>query len=539
MNSRAALTGAWKLGARVLGLVLALVGAISCSDRGTPADLVFINGAEPETLDPAIMTAQVDMRISSSLFEGLTRIDKAGRPEAGIAERWDISPDGTRYTFYLREGAKWQNGDPVTASDFVTSWQRVLDPNSGASYVALLYVVKNARAYTEATLTDFSQVGVRATDDLTLEVELENPTPYFLDLCAFITLAPVHSDALTDQQGDWFRAGKLIGNGPYQLVDWRLNERIRIERNPLYWDHDNVSINTIDIRPVSEPNTAMNFFLTGEVDLIMDKGMIPNTMVDALRKKPYFHSDNFLGTYFTRFNVTRPPFDDPLVRRAFAKAIDRTRITEKITRLGEKTAYSLVPPGTGDNYQPPRSDTEFDPEGARALFAEAGYPDGRGFPLVEYLYMAKSVETHIAVELKSMWQETLGVNISLTKQEAKVYYTSMRQLSYDFCRSSWVGDYNDPSTFLDMFVSGGGNNRTGYESVTYDQLIADAAAQPDPVQRYQIFQKAERLLISEDAVIMPIYYYVGVQFYRPDEIGGIQTNVVDNHPLREIYRIEK
>jgi len=519
--------------ATTLTCVVLLVAG--CSRSGDErADLVFINGAEPEALDPAYITAQVGIRVASALFEGLTRINKNGRPTPGVAESWEISDDGRNYTFHLRKDAQWETGVPVTAQDFIGSWKRILTPATGCTYVAHLYPIRGAKAFNESK-SDFSTVGLRAPDDHTLIVDLESPTPYFLDICSFITLAPVHLPSIKEHGDRWTRPGTLIGNGSYRLADWRLNDRISLEKSPTYWDAENVALRTIDIRPVSEPNTAMNFFLTGEVDLIMDKGMIPNPMVDALREKPYFHSDNFLGTYFLRFNTTKKPFDDPRVRRAFAMAIDRERIVNKITRLGERVASSLVPPGTGDDYQPPESQASYDPEGARQLLAEAGFPDGKGFPLVEYLYMAKSVEIHIAVELQSMWERHLGVNVSLTKQEAKVYYASMRELSYDLCRSSWVGDYNDPNTFIEMFVSGGGNNRTGYSSERYDSLVEAAAREPDATKRYAIFRQAEHLLVSEDSVIAPIYYYVGVQFYHRDRLGGIETNVIDDHPFREMF----
>lgn len=519
--------------ALVSGLLLLLC---ACGvERGSRADLVFINGAEPESLDPAHITAQVGMRVGDSLFEGLIRLDQNGRPGPGMASSWEISEDALRYTFHLRPEAKWENGDPFTADDVVGSWRRVLTPATGSPYCAQLYPVQGARAFNEGRERDFSKVGVKAVDEHTVVVELESPTPYFLDLCAFITLAPVHLPSVAEHGERWTKPGNLVGNGPYRLVEWRLNDRIRLEKNQRYWDAANVAMATIDLMPVSEPNTAMNFFLTGAVDLIMDKGMIPNTMVDALREKPYFHSDDFLGTYFLRFNVTRPPFDDPRVRRAFAMAIDRKRIVEKITRLGERVASSLVPPGTGDDYQPPASSAGFDPEGARAALAAAGFQDGKGFPLIEYLYMAKSIETHIAVELQSMWSRHLGVNVALTKQEAKVYYASMGELSYDICRSSWVGDYNDPNTFIEMFVTGGGNNRTGYASGRFDHLVEAAAREPDPEHRYRLLGEAERLLVSEDAVIAPIYHYVGVQFYDRDRLGGVEANLIDVHPFRAMY----
>lgn len=503
----------------------------SCGKSRPRADLVFINGAEPESIDPAIVTDQVGMRISSALFEGLCRIDEAGKPQPGMAERWEKSDDRKTYTFHLRPDALWSDGVPVTAGDFVDSWQRVLNPEFGADYASQFYVIKNARAFHEGTLKDFAQVAVTALDDRTLRVELENPTPYFIDLCAFATFAPVPLRIIKEHGTAWIKPGILIGNGPYTLEDWLLDDRIVLHRNERYWDAANVPMKSIEILPISEPNTAINYFLTGQADLIMDKGMVPTSLTEKLKQQPYFHTGPFLGSYFTRFNVTREPFTDPKIRLAFSLAIDRKRVTEKITQLGERNAYSLTPPGAGQDYQPPPG-VEFDPERAQQLLADAGYPGGKGFPRVEYLYFPKPVERNIAVELQAMWREHLGVSVDLAKQEWKVYLSSMKEKNYHLCRSSWVGDYNDPGTFLEMFLSGSGNNRTGWASTAYDDLIADAAREPDSDKRNVIFQQAEKLLVTDDAVIIPIYHYVGVQFYHADKLTGVQPNMIDDHPFR-------
>lgn len=512
-----------------LPLLLALAACNPVRDR---ADLVFINGAEPESFDPAIVTDQVGMRICSALFEGLCRIDEAGRPEPGTAMRWDLSEDKIQYTFHLRPQAQWSNGDPVTAHDFVRSWQRVLDPATGADYASQLFVIAGARAFNEGATTDFSSVGVKAVDDRTLVVTLENPTPYFIDLCAFATLAPVHLPTLEKHGPAWIKPGNVTANGAYLLESWKLDDHMRLRKNPRYWDAACVAMETIEVLPISEPNTAINYFLTGEADLIMDKGMVPTSLTATLKRKPWFHTGPFLGSYFTRFNVTKPPFDNVKVRQAFTLAIDRRRITEKITQLGEVPAWSLTPPGAGATPYTPPPGLEFDPERARALLAEAGHPNGRGLPRVEYLYFPKTVETNIAVELQSMWKEHLGVSVQLVKQEWKIYLASMKALDYQMCRSSWVGDYNDPNTFLEMFTSASGNNRTGWKNGAYDSFIQAAAAEPDAVRRNTIFAAAEELLISDETVILPIYYYVGVQFYHADRLAGVQPNLIDDHPFR-------
>ncbi|MEZ0386502.1 MAG: peptide ABC transporter substrate-binding protein [Verrucomicrobium sp.] len=501
-----------------------------CSRDAKRADLVFVNSAEIETPDPAMATDQVSMRISESLFEGLCRNNADGKAEPAVAERWEVSADHKQYTFHLRPDAVWSTGEPVTAHDFVYSWERALRPSTASDYAPQLYPLVNARAYNESKLTDFSQVGVKALDDRTLRCDLENPIPYWIDLCAFLTLSPVHRATVEKHGESWIKPQHLVGNGPYLFESWLIDDRIRLRRNPKYWDVKNVAMETVDVLPISEANTALNYFLTGQADLMMDKGMVPPSLVPKLKEQEYFKTGDFLGTWFIRANTTKPPFTDPKVRLAFSLAIDRKRIVEKITQLGERPAYSLTPPGAGQNFQPPTG-LGYDPERARQLLAEAGFPGGKGFPRVEYLHLPLSVERNIAVELQAMWREALGVNVGLEKKEQKVWLATMRELSYDLCRSSWVGDYNDPNTFLEMFTIGNGNNRTGWENPAYDKLIAAAAAEGEVDKRHAIMVEAERLLVLEGAPIFPVYHYVGVQFRRP-ELQGVQANLIDNHPFR-------
>lgn len=515
---------------RIPFLCLSTALITACGVSRDRADLVFINSAEVETLDPAMITDQVSMRLSEALFEGLFRGNAEGKAEPGCAERWDISPDKLRYTFYLRPGIKWSNGEPVTAHDFVRSWERVLNPNTAADYAAQLYPLRNAKAYNEGTLKDFSEVGVKAIDDRTLETTLEHPIPYWIDLCAFLTLSPVHLPTLEKHKDSWIKPGNLVGNGPYLIESWKIDDHIRLKKNPAYWDAENVKMETVDVLPITEANTALNYFLTGQADLMMDKGMVPVSLIPKLKEQDYFHTGPFLGTWFVRINVTKAPFKDPRVRQALALSIDKKLIVEKITQLGETPAFSLTPPGAGENYQPP-SGLDFNPERARELLAEAGYPNGRGFPRIEYLHLPLAIERNIAVELQAMWRQHLGITVNLVKQEQKIWLASMRELSYDMCRSSWVGDYNDPNTFIEMFTTGNGNNRTGWSNSRYDELIPAAAREADNKRRYGIFQQAETLLIKEEAPIIPVYHYVGVQFRR-DALQGVQANLIDNHPFR-------
>jgi oligopeptide transport system substrate-binding protein len=524
----------WRYSVGAIALLL-LCLVTGCGSGDQRADLVILNGAEPESIDPAVITGQLDGRICYALFEGLLHFDRFGKPQPGIAEHWDLSSDGKTYTFHLRAHARWSNGDPVTANDFLLSWKRILLPETASEYAYLLYHVKNAQPFNEGTLKDFGSVGLTAIDDRTFRVELEAPVPYFLDLCSFATLLPVHLATLEKYGDDWIKPDKLVNNGPFLLKEWRLNYRIRLQKNPLYWDASHVALNTIDALPIDNSITAYNFYASKVADLILDKGLTPPSLIPELKSRPDFHAAPFLGNYFIRFNVKRKPLEDVRVRQAFAMAIDRERIVQKITQAGEPPAYSFTPPGTASGYQPPKMFGR-DVQKARRLLAEAGYPDGKGFPTVTYLYDSKKLNEDIAVEIQNMLSDALGVHVELQKQEWKVYLNSLSRLDYDFARSSWVGDYNDPNTFIDCFVSGGGNNRTGWSNKAYDDLVAAAAMEADSAKRSQIFQQAEEILLDQGTPICPLYYYVGIQIYDGQKFGGIEPNLLDEHPFREMYR---
>ncbi len=501
------------------------------------ADLVFLNGAEPESIDPAGFTGQPEGRIAYTLFEGLTAFDETGTPQPGVAEKWDLSANGRVYTFHFRADAKWSTGETVTSQDFIAAWRRTLAPETACEYAYQLHYIRGAKAFNEGVLKDFSQVGLSAPDPRTLIVTLENPTPFWIDLCAFATLLPVHIPSVEacEKRGESFtRPGNLVSNGAFVLKEWRIFDRIRVEKNQHYWNRENVGMRTIDILPSSQPMTAFNFYATGVADIMADKGLAPTMLMEKLKTRPDFHSAPFLGNYFVRFNCQRKPFNDPRVRLAFSLVIDKPYLCENITRAGEIPADSLVPPGTAGYTSPPG--LKRDPERARQLLAEAGYPGGAGFPLTYYLYKGGSdLDANIAVELQATWQRELGVGIQLAQQEWKVYLNSLTRLDFDMARSSWVGDYKDPNTFMDCFVTDGGNNRTGWSSQRYDELIAAAARELDAQKRFDLFREAERMLIVQDAPIAPLFYYVGIQFYDRTRLGGVEANLIDEHPLKNMF----
>jgi oligopeptide transport system substrate-binding protein len=524
---------------RFLFCALAVACLAACARREPPADLTIINSAEPESLDPAIITSQSDMRIVSGLFEGLTRVEPvAGAAEPGLAERWDISPDGKTYTFHLRTNLLWSTGEPLTASDVVYSWLRELNPATASDYAGQLYYVKNGGEFNRGKITDPSLVGVHALDAFTVRVELNHPTLFFLDICA-MPLASVVPRQTIEKYGDhWLNARPLPVSGAYELVSWRINDKVRLQKNPRYWDAAQTQSDIIDFLPVGTPNTALNLYDRGQADIVWDKELIPSELIDALLQRPDFHSYPYLGTYFVRFNVTRKPFDDPRVRRALALAVDKERIVKKITEAGEIATSQLVPPGT-TNYTSPGG-LGYNPELARKLLAEAGFPGGRGFPRFEYLFDAGAGGTKlhgdIAVELQQMWRTQLGIEMDLRSVETQVFWGMLSQLNFTVARSSWIADYNDANTFLNMFLTGDGNNETGWSNARFDELVHAANETVDPARREKDFQQAEAILIHDDLPILPLYIYVGVNYFNTNKVSGIWQNALDEHPLRTIRK---
>lgn len=522
-------------------LVGLLVVAVPGCTRSEPrADLVILNGAEPESLDPHLVTGQADGRIAMALFEGLTRFDpRDAQPTPGLADRWDVAPDGRRYTFHIRTNALWSTGEPILAEDFLWSWKRILSPETASEYAGVLYYLRNGEAFATGRLKDFDQVGVHVRAPRVLEVELEAPTAFFLDLCCFQPYAVVPRRRIESHGDRWLHALPFMASGAYTLEFWRLNDRVRLRRNPYYWDAANTHSATIDLLPCVVPATALNLYLSGAVDVVWDKELIPPDLLDRLFGRPDFHSFPSLGNYFIRVNVTRKPFDDPRVRHALALAIDKQRLVQRITKGGEQVAGGVCPPGiaNGTNRYEPPDGLGYDPPAARRLLADAGYPGGTNFPTLQYTYNTQESHRKIAVELREMWGRELGLRVEFRQLEWKSWLRAQSMLDYDLIRSSWVGDYNDPNTFLDLFMSDNPNNRTGWRSPAFDATLRRANAETDPRRRQALLREAETLLVERELPVIPLFFYVGMEFYDTNRIAGIYSNVRSEHPFRAIRRL--
>ena len=530
------------LAAGLLGLLL-LGGAVSLSGAHLePADFTFANGAEPESLDPKKVSGVPEGRILRTLFEGLTNLHpKTLEPIPAMAERWEISKDGRTYTFFIRKKAKWSDGSPLTSFDFLYSWKRFLEPNPPAEYQQFLSYVVNAKDFANGKITDFGEVGLKAPDKQRFVVTLDKRTPFFLELTSFYALFPVHRASVTAHKTDWHHPQHLVCNGPYRLLTRTIRDRMRFVKNPHYWDLANLTIDTIDILAVEDLVTRLNLYLTGVVDWIDD---VPTHVIFDLKKRKDFRSAPYLGIYFYRINmknkdpVKRRFLGHPKVRLALYLAMNRADICERITKAGEEPARSLTPLKMSDvtNYKVPML-PERDVERAKKLMKEAlAELEMERAPTLSILYNTLDTHKSIAEVLQDTWSKTLGLSIKLDNQEWQSYLATQKSLDYDLCRSGWIGDYVDPNTFLDLFLSDNNNNRTGYASKLYDSLIHRAEEEADPDKRLRILEEAEKLIL-EDLPILPIYYYVTKNMVRP-WVKGFHDNLQNQHPMK-FFSIDK
>jgi oligopeptide transport system substrate-binding protein len=508
----------------VLGAFFA--GGCSTAKKNTESRHIrYAVSAEPESADPRMSTSLPASTIQAQLFEGLTTLDEKNRPVAAAAERWDMSPDGLKYTFHLRAGIKWSNGDPVTARDFEYAWKTSLSPELASANAYMLYCLKNGEAYAAKKATA-AQVGVRAKDDRTLEVELERPTAYFLALAAFHAYYPVHEKTVSGNEKWANQPQTLIGNGPFKLSAWVKSSRMELVKNEHYWDAAKVKSAKLEVFLLDNASTALSMFESGQLDM---GDSIPVSEVPRLVKEGKVKIYPFLGTSYVSFHSGKPPFDNPKVRRAFALAIDRAAITEKLLRGGQEPALAFVPTGivegaSGEDFRAKAGNLlkDNDSTTARVLLAEAGFPEGRGFPEVTFLYNTSEANKVIAEALQEMWKKNLGIQVAISNQEWKVYWDTLDRHNFQLARESWSGDYPDPMTFLDLFVSGGSNNAPDYKNKAYDRLIVEAQNTVDLTKRMQSLHAAEKILMDE-AVIAPVFFQSNPVMLSPKVKGVVRS----------------
>ena len=502
-----------------LGLVVR-AGA-GCRKRETPVEqgihshtLLVGNAAEPGDLDPHLASILNDQIVVIALFEGLTLLDeRTTNPLPAAAESWQVSPDGLVWTFRLRDGLQWSNGDPLTADDFVQAWRRVLNPGFAADNAWYLFALKNAEAYNAKKITDPAAVGFKAPDARTLVLTLERPTPYLAALVSMPAWFPVNPRALAkfgamEQRGTaWTRPGNLVSNGPFTLAEWQPNARIVLTRNPRHRDAAQNKLGRLVFFPIENPDVEEREFRAGQLHVTFN---LPVTKIARWRKEDpaKLRVDSMQQINFLRFNTTRPPLDDSRVRRALSLAIDRSSLATSVLQGSRAGANAMTPPGTGGYTARAAVNTNVDE--AKKLLAGAGFPDGQGLPVIDIQTRNDEIMPRVAEALQAMWRRDLGLRTTISQVEQKTWIQNQQSSNYGISTAAWTADFPDPVTFLGMFTANSAYNWTGWNHPEYEKLMNAAGATPDARQRYEFFQQAESLLLDE-APVAPLFY--GAQTY--------------------------
>jgi len=499
--------------------------------------LLISEGGEPRSLDPQVGQGVPEHYIIMGLIEGLVACHPTDQSKEvpGMADHWEHNDDYSVWTFHIGEDRKWSNGDPVTAQDFVFSYKRILTPAFGSQLVDSLFVMKGAEDYFKEKIKNFDQVGVKALDDHTLRIELVGPTPYFLSLLQFNAWFPVNPKTIlkfgriSDRDTKWTLPENYVGNGPFKLKNWRPHDVIEVVRNPLYWDAATVKLNGINFYLIENQSTEDRAFQAGQLHktygLQLDK--VPYY---RLKRPEYLRIDPGQGVYFYRLNVERKPLDNPKVRMALNLAVDREAIVKNITRQSEQPATGLTPPGMG-NYQALKMMT-YNPNKARQLLAEAGYLDGKGFPKFNILINTSETHRMIAEAIQQMWKEELHINAEIKNQEWKVFLDTQNNMNYEIARFGQIGDFMDPVTFLDIWTTGNGNNKTHWGDPKYDELIHQAARTGEAKARLDLLHQAEELFLSKPPVVL-IYWYTRGYLMQPS-IKNWNSLALDKHNYKFI-----
>lgn len=520
MKFRRALAG-------ILAVALLSVALIGCTSGGGGNQVLRFNlGSEPTTLDAGKSTWVHEANVMLALHEGLMRVDANVQPQKALAEDYTVSPDGTVYTFKLRQGLKFSNGDPLTAHDFEWTWKRNAAPETASEYNYMLFPIKGAEAYAsgEGSADDMM---VKALDDLTLEVTLEAPTPYFLSLAAFPTLFPLNRNVVEGNDDWWLSPDTYAGTGPFKMQSYDPKEKLVVVKNENYWDAKSVKLAQVDFLMIAEESTSMQMLEAGQLD-ISDNAPVPD--FPHLEKEGLLVLTPWLGTYFYKFNADMPWWNKD-VTKALSLAIDREALTANVTKAGELPATAFVgpgfPDGKGGDFRATGGaflNTKADVEAARKALADAGYPDGKGFPSITLELNSVEQNRINAEAITQMWKDNLGIDVKISVVENAVAAANNSAVNFEMHRLGWIADFIDPINLLELFVTDGGNNNTNWGNKQYDELIAKARVETDPTTRMGYLHEAEKILMAEGPII-PIYHYVGKAMQAKNVKGVIRLPI--------------
>ena len=520
--------------ASTLALSTVLSGCSSSDDNlaGDSTEGFELNvcvGPEPESIDPAKNTASDGSTLINHAFEGLMKLNSESKVVEGQAAKYEVSEDKKVYTFTLRDDAKWSDGEAVKASDFVYSWQRLVDPKTGSDYNYMIEMVKNATEIMEGK-KDPSELGIKAIDDKTVEVTLKTPTAYFLEICAFPATYPVRQDIVDANPDTWSTDPQTyVGNGPYVLTEWNHQAKMVYSKNENYYDAENLGPDKINFELMEDNNTILSAFKNGEI-LFGDD--LPNDEIEAMKDNG-LEIQKQLGTYFLCLNVKEKGLDDVRVRQALSLAIDREYLVEKVSQGGQIPANTFVSTGLTDEdgntefqsnatpwYSVDKKDYEANIKKAKELLKEAGYENGNGLPTIEL--MCNQGHEPIMEAIQNMWKENLGINATISSQDWNVFIDTRNKGDYQVARHGWLADYNDPISFLDTWITNGGNNDSQWSNKEYDKLISEVKASTDNKERYTKMHEAEKIL-GEEAPIIPLYYYTDLMLVS-DKLDGFYSS---------------
>lgn len=494
-------------------------------------------GSEPPTIDPALATDSTSGAIIKNVFEGLTAMNNEGEVLPAAAESWEVSEDGLTYTFTLRDGNVWSNGDPVTASDFEFAWKRVLNPETASQYASILYVLEGAEAYNSGE-GEADAVGVTAVDEKTLEVKLANPTSFFLELTAFYTYMPVHQ-ATVEADANWaLDAGDAyVSNGPFSLQEWAHSSHYVLVKSDSYWDAENVALDTVNVQIIEAESTANAEFQAGGIDYLGSPySTVSLDAIDLYRANEELNIAPYAAIYWYKLNTTDEVTSNVNIRKALALAIDRQGLVDNITKGGQLPALGLVPPTIAGF------------EDDRGYFADADYDAAKEYLAtgLEELGLADASELTINISINTSeahstiaqfiqegWAQNLGINVNIDNTEWQVYLERLNVLDFQVARLGWIADYNDASSFLDMYrTADSGNNDTGWENEEFKSLIDQASAEQDPAVRTDLQLQAEAIIVDEMPVI-PLYYYTNLYVVQ-DHVENMSPDALGNINLKDV-----
>lgn len=512
-------------------LVILSLFTVSCQQKmdHRPVTLHIGNDMDPPTIDPHLVMDNAGIFIDRGLFEGLVRLNlQTLEPEPAVAEGWEVSDDGLVYTFHLRGDARWNDGRVVRAQDFVDAVHRVLNRAFAAPMVELLKDLKHFRDFTDGRI-DIDAVGISAVDDSTLRIELERPVDYFLSLLTHPIWSPIRRDclesfgSLIDRSSAWTRPGHMVSNGPFQLRTWRVGDRIELTRNRFYWDNGHNGIDALVFYPLSDRSTEENAFFGGLIDITAS---LSTESIDGLRRSPAFHETASLSCFYYILNCDRGPLNDGRIRRALSLAIDRGALCDLLHRDRHFAAQSLVPPHL-NGYEFTGHRLAHDPELARRLLAEAGFPGGKDFPVLRLVFNDTESRRLIAQAVQEMWRRELGINVRLESHEWKMFVSQRRAGNFDVARGGWIGDYGDPMAFLELFMASHPNNLARWSNADYDTILRASSAIENHDRRRELLSQAEDLLLQEMPIV-PLYFETNLHLVSP-AVEGWVDNPLDYH----------